>query len=482
MRPKLSLIELFSGIGAQRRALINTELFDIENVAVSEIDKEALVSYAIIHCGLTKELLESYTDYPTQEEMAKELSELNIGYDFEVDKPFNWQRYITIRTNDIRRYWLANKLCGNLGDISRIKVLPYADVVTFSAPCTDISVQGNLKGMTSGETRSGLIWEILRLLDAAKAQNTLPKYLLMENVKNLAQQFINDFNALNDSISEYGYTVYWQVLTADYCGIPQNRERVFALYIRNDIDTGKFWMPKPFDVGLNYATLLDAEPDITCYRSYQKLHNTVLAAINNHKLSRSNAKKTVHKITDMPSVLHQLRKGKLTGKYTKSFKKDYTELNCEIRSAKIVKAIATTSLSTLRTIQGCGDKHVIEFHPNGTVKIRYLSVYESFKLMGFTERDVDKCLNEGVSRSNLYHQAGNSIVTMCIQLMFEHVYRAIYDDKYITLDMCLSELPYDLKVEIQEYFYGKVYRNKGRQIELAQPIECTELAAILNAS
>ena len=88
-KEKLTMIELFSGIGAQIRGIENTNLWDCTVVNTSDIDKDAMVSYAAIHCGLTPELIDTYTDYPSEEEMAKVLTERNIGFDFKKNAPYD---------------------------------------------------------------------------------------------------------------------------------------------------------------------------------------------------------------------------------------------------------------------------------------------------------------------------------------------------------------------------------------------------------
>lgn len=128
----LTMIELFSGIGAQVRGIQNTGLFDCKVLATSDIDKDAIVSYAAVHCGLTQEMIDSY-NYPSSDEMVKYLSERNIGYDPQKNKEYDW--YKKRNSKDIKKYYLACVLSNNLGDISRIKSLPYADLLTYSFPC-----------------------------------------------------------------------------------------------------------------------------------------------------------------------------------------------------------------------------------------------------------------------------------------------------------------------------------------------------------
>ena len=118
----------------------------------------------------------------------------------------------------------------NLGDISKIDPndIPNHDLFTYSFPCQDISVAGKQKGldMDSG-TRSGLLWECQKVIDAKK-----PKYLLMENVKNIVgKKHKHNFDKWLEWLEQQGYSNYWQVLNAKDYGVPQNRERVFCVSI-----------------------------------------------------------------------------------------------------------------------------------------------------------------------------------------------------------------------------------------------------------
>ena len=94
---------------------------------------------------------------------------------------------------------------------------------------------------------------------------------MLENVKNLVgKRFINDFETFNSLISDFGYNVYWQVINGKDTGVPQNRERVFAIYIRKDMDTGKFTFPQPFDNGLRLKDVLEDKVDEKYYINTEK--------------------------------------------------------------------------------------------------------------------------------------------------------------------------------------------------------------------
>ncbi len=266
---KLTANILFSGIGCQERGFEDSGLFDIEVLNTSDINKESVLSYAAIHCGMTNEMVEKYDDYPSREEMAQYLTDINLGYEPEKNKNFDWFKLAKKKSNDIEKYWLACKLTNNLGDISRIDELPYADFWTCSFPCTDISVAGKMKGLDPDSgTRSSLLWENIKLLKKAKNNNTLPKYIMVENVKNLvSKKFIEHFNNLISMFDDLGFNTYWSVLNGKDCGVPQNRERVFVIAIRKDIDNGTFDFPKPFDTGIRLKDVLEKSVDEKYYLS-----------------------------------------------------------------------------------------------------------------------------------------------------------------------------------------------------------------------
>ena len=209
MENKITMIELFSGIGAQERALRQIGL-PYEVVNTCDCDKDAVLSYAAMRYDLDKAMSEY--DFPSQDTMIEELQAKNLGYDFQKGK-----HTITGRTpiDKLKQYYIADKLSHNLGDISKVERLPYADFYTYSYPCTDLSVAGKGEGMVNKcdkcghswpinfenpktnnicpncgnidikSTRSGLLGQVQRLLTVSYEEDTLPKYLLLENVKNL---------------------------------------------------------------------------------------------------------------------------------------------------------------------------------------------------------------------------------------------------------------------------------------------------------
>jgi len=209
IKKMIKVNELFAGIGAFREALIRTNI-PHSVVGISEIDKFAIKSYEASY-GKTK----------------------------------------------------------NYGDISKVDKLDYADLWTYGFPCQDISVAGKQAGINK-HTRSGLLYEVERLLEKSKECGELPKYLMLENVKNLVgKKFKPQFEEWLQKLDELGYNSYWQVLNAKNYGVPQNRERVFAISIRKDIDTG-YVFPEPFDNGKRLKDILEDEVDEKYYINNEK--------------------------------------------------------------------------------------------------------------------------------------------------------------------------------------------------------------------
>ena len=290
MTDKITMIELFSGIGAQERALRQLNL-PYEVINTCDCDKDAVLSYAAMRNDFEKEFAEF--DFPSQDKMIEELQEKNIGYDFQKSK-----HTITSRTsiNKVKQYYLADKLSHNLGDISKVERLPYADLVTYSYPCTDLSVAGKGEGMVIkcdkcehtwpidfehpennnacpkcgnidiASTRSGLLGQVQRLLTVSYEDGTLPKYLLLENVKNLVgKKFKAQFDAWVNWLDLIGYNTYYKVLNAKHYGIPQNRERIFAISIRKDVDTNGFTFPKAIALTTRLKDVLEKNVDEKYY-------------------------------------------------------------------------------------------------------------------------------------------------------------------------------------------------------------------------
>lgn len=282
----IKVAELFSGIGAQAKALERLGL-EHEIVATSDLDKDAILSYAAIHNGLTLEMVENYSDYPSRHDMAEYLLKLNIGYDFKNNKPYDWHKLARRKSKDIEKYYLATIISKQVGDISKVDKLPKADLWTYSFPCQSVSNAGLQKGLTKGSgTTSSLLWEVERLLNISKECDELPTYLLMENVKALTQKkFMPEFNSWLNSLESIGYKNYWEVLNAKDFEVPQNRERVFAISILKSKNQ-EFEFPKAVPLLLWLKDILEHNVDEKYYLS-DEITQKLIEQIENKEISNA---------------------------------------------------------------------------------------------------------------------------------------------------------------------------------------------------
>ena len=297
-------------------------------------------------------------------------------------------------------------------------------------------------------TRSSLLWENIRLLKKAKDDGTLPKYLMFENVKHLvSKKFIDDFNNLLEVLDELGFNSYWKVLNAKDCGVPQNRERVFVISIRKDIDNGTYDFPKPFDTGIRLKDVLDKNVDEKYYLSkdiQERFHITDSTFTKNIVGTTKPDFRTIGQrdlVYQQDSIMGAL----VATDYKQP--KQIVETNSCIQVGdlnhynydEMNRVYSKEGCSpTLNTMQG-GDRQprVLEQNEAGVVenfRVRKLTPCECMKLMGFTEEDCANAKNIGVADYQLYKQSGNGIVTNCVELLAEHLYKAQYDNTYKCAD------------------------------------------------
>lgn len=311
----LRVTSLFSGIGAFEQALTNLNVvYDVVNFC--EIDKFAIKNYCKMH---------------------------------NVDESLN------------------------LGDISRVVKLQDCDLLTYGFPCTDVSLIGKMEGL-SNNTRSGLLWEVERLLEVSNK----PKYLIMENVKNLVgKQFKPDFDKWLKKLENFGYKNYWAVLNSKDFGVPQTRERVYCISILGDEN---FKFPTKRNVNFDISTVLESEVNVSFYLN-----------------------KTTQKVEDKLKTVN-LKNAPIV---------------CEQRCDEGLRFFKDNICGTLRTIDSCGDKRIIE--SNG--KIRKLTPRECWRLQGFPDYQFEKCRD--TSNSQLYKQAGNSITVNVLESIFKNLLKGV---------------------------------------------------------
>lgn len=357
----LNVLSLFSGIGAFEKALERERvLFKVMNFC--EIDKYAVKSYCAIH-GVSEKI--------------------------------------------------------NLRDVSTVNTAELHDVnlITYGFPCQDISAAGHQKGFfdeNGNVTRSGLFFAALKII-----KDTKPEYAIAENVKALtSKKFTAEFATVLDSLEQAGYNNYYKVLNAKNFGIPQNRERVFIVSIRKDVDF-KFTFPVGEPCKLRMADLLENEVDPKFYLSDEQIKRIKTSSYH------QNQRKIQSKEWCDTLCARDWKDPKCV-KVKQVF--NIVDNNNGFTNPQRGRVYDTDGLSPcLSTMQGGGlEPKILKIgncHPSGTgcnddFRIRKLTPLECWRLMGFDDEDFYKAQNAGISNSQLYKQAGNSIVVNVLQAIF----------------------------------------------------------------
>lgn len=453
----IKVLSLFSGIGAFERAFCRIGL-DWELVNYCEIDRWASLSYSMVN---------------------------------QCDESLNLRDVRTVTAETVRDRQV--------------------DLITYGFPCQDISIAGKQQGFVndSGEsTRSGLFFEALRII-----KELHPRYAIAENVKALTStKFKNEFATVLSSLEDAGYNNYWSVLNAKDYGIPQNRERVFIVSIRRDVDEGDFQFPEKEPLMLRLRDMLEPAESVdekyylsTEREGVRKLiaeleqrytlpvvaqigETPVLCQIGNISkdpnrehiqdriydpsglaptlntvgdgnlepkimidgLTRDTQKQrarvfnpsglaaslisTDYKEPPQISVIGQ-RKGGKKGRVvdrdgigytlTATEYKDPLKIVTEgfIRDAQCQSAQVFSSNGLSRTITASDYKDPLKIAEPGnthTVRIRKLTPRECWRLMGFMDEEFDRV--HGISNSQLYKQAGNSIVVNVLSALLSQLF------------------------------------------------------------
>lgn len=301
----MKILELFGGIGACSKALKNLGI-NYEIADYVEIDKYAVKSFNAIH-----------------------------GTNFEPQDICEWNKDLDV------------------------------DLVMHGSPCQDFSLAGlQAGGDENSGTRSSLMYETVRIVDSLK-----PKYVIWENVKNvLSAKHKHNFDAYLEKMDSLGYKNYYQVLNAKDYGTPQNRERVFVVSVRKDIDTSSFEFPKPVELKVKLRDLLDKNVDEKWYLTEEQV-----GYIKN-------------------SSYHQNQR--------RIQEKDWCDTLCA-RDWKDPKCVQVEKLI-------------------GKTDIRKLTPKEYFKIMGFDDEDFEKA-SVFNSNTQLFKQAGNSICVSVLEAILKQL-------------------------------------------------------------
>lgn len=351
--------------------------------------------------------------------------ELFAGYGSQALALENLGIEFTSDISEIDKYAIQayNQLHGdtyNWGDITKIDEtkLPYYDLITYSSPCQDFSVAGLGKGGDAGSgTRSSLLWECERIIRAVK-----PKYLLMENVKNLVgKKHKHNFIRWLKVLEKMGYQNYWQVLNAKDYGVPQNRERVFVVFI---LGCGQYLFPNPIKLEKRLKDVLEPVVDEKYYlsekmiagflkRTEQQIQvkgGFIFQPNDGNNIAKTLTIKGCNRITDNfilePNVLTPKRT-----EYGKQIRKDYENGTVKESRHNMTELEPRNDgiSNTLTSVQK--DNYVVV--PEAT-KQGYAKAYDGDSI------NLDQP-NSKTRRGRVGHQIANTLTCTCTQAVVQQI-------------------------------------------------------------
>lgn len=276
-----------------------------------------------------------------------------------------------------------------------------------------------MKGIKKNETRSGLYYEGYRIL-----QEKRPRYSIIENVKNLAsKRFKNEFEEILKNIEKLGYNNYWKILNAKDYGIPQNRERIFIISIRKDVDNVNFKFPPPRTLNFKLKDLLENVVDEKYYLSEKQIGKLIESKILENE--------STAEISKEPYILIKENTKKGYAKAQEGDSINYTYPNCKTKRGRVGKQISNTILTApnMATLQilnksmsniSFKSAKLISSDGKTIMRMRRLTPLECWRLMGYDDEDYYKIKNINISDTQAYKQAGNSIVVNIIkEILYE---------------------------------------------------------------
>ncbi len=409
-------------------------------------------------------VFEAFAGYGSQSMALRRLAEDYPRFSFEVAGISEIDRYA------LQAYRAVHGDVTNYGDITRIDwgKVPDFDLLTYSFPCTDISSAGKQQGFTEGSgTRSSLLWECRKAILAKR-----PQWLLMENVKALvSEKFLPLFREWEQWLASIGYSNYTQVLNAKDYGVPQNRERVFMVSTLSD---APYFFPKPLCVKCRLGDILEESVDERYFLSEKMvdgfIHRNEIAKekgngfrfepVDGSGIAAAGKTAAGSRADDNyvyacavrgrgDGNLQTLETGGSVANAVTSVQKDSMVMQLANKVADMATKARGEECGTNVTADGrivtfLHDKKrtsvqeykIDSFGSYGQsvissraplmydecLRIRKLTERECFRLMDVSESDIDKIQAAGISRTQQYKMASNSIVVAVLY----HIFRKMF--------------------------------------------------------
>lgn len=356
----MKILELFAGIGACSKALTNLGI-EHEIVDAVEIDKYAIKSFNAIH-----------------------------GTNFEPQDITKWNKDIKV------------------------------DLIMHGSPCQDFSAAGKNAGGDEGSgTRSSLLYETLRIVE-----KTSPDIVIWENVKNLlSKKHRHNWEAYVNRMSDLGYDSTAKIMNAKNYGIPQNRERVFTVSIKKPSQLiDQFIWPEPRPLETKLKDVLEDNPDERYFLTDEQVAS--LRASTAKQQAKGNGFK-FEPLKGEKAMAHTIatKAGSKTDNFVKIRTANKTGFDMATDGDGIDLAYPQSATRRGRVGHGVA-KTIPTSDSQGTLdgyRIRKLTPRECWRLMGFSDEDFDKAQAVGTSNTQLYKQAGNSIVVNCLMEIFKGI-------------------------------------------------------------
>lgn len=407
-----NIVEFFSGIGSQAKALKNLGL-EINTVGTSEWDVHAIIAYDLIHNS--PEIPQDILDMNKEDllEILKKYTFSNTG-----KTPLEFDSLKTYSLITLQRLYLAIRRNHNYVDVSEINGadLPEnIDILTYSFPCQDLSNVGAFHGYNKGidkdsGSRSSLLWQVGRILSEMKEANiSLPKFLLMENVPTLlSERHFPNFSIWINDLKNLGYVSKYYQLNASSFGLPQNRPRLLMISVFVGDDIGKN------ELVLDYFRCKNEQEVINDYVSSPFYHQYTVQDLlrvnyNNKKIFEEAVECTPNDTVSRRKIWDENPQIVLPG------------------------YIFNNKIEVVRTITTKQDRNPnsgnLYFDSNtpGKSKFRYLTPRECLLFMGFTDSDFRSLKKNNIefhkgdalfARDKVIRMAGNSIPVKLLEGIF----------------------------------------------------------------
>ena len=461
----IRLIEMFAGYGSQALALKYLDV-SFEHWKICEWAVKSIQAYKDIH--FTDKHL-TFNKKRTKQEIVDYLFKLGISANY--NEPMTKEQINRLSEEQLKTILENIAITHNLVNIQQVKGKDleivdtdnYEYILTYSFPCQDLSLAGKGKGMSDTSTRSGMLWEVERILTECKELGTLPQCLIMENVVQVhGEGNVEDFNKWQLRLEELGYKNYWEDLIATDYEIPQTRNRCFMVSILGDYS---YSFPSKQPLKLKLKDMLEDNVDEKYYLS-NKMIEYIYSDDNSGKYNRKAARESCDisaSNNDYLLIKNATAKGYLEAKegdgvdissrmqhHRGTVQKNMIQtLDTQCTKGVIVKNSQEITLELIKDVTSgkynngnVYGKHLFQSsrfndkpqkNISATIKagnmdagvinglrIRKLTPKECFRLMGVKDEDYEK-VAKNQSNASLYHLAGDSIVVNVLMAIFKEM-------------------------------------------------------------